>query len=210
MPPVKPESVFRLLFAALFAGAVLVRVAHQRLAGNYRGGVAHHAADHVRHEARGLLLLRGLFGLPWYAMVMAWLFRPSSIAWSQPPVSPWARGAGGLALGIAGLALLAWGHRALGRNFSPTLALHADHELVTAGPYAWIRHPLYLAFVLLLAGAGVLTGSAVILALGLGLIATVVAVRVPQEERLLAEAFGERYRDYERRTPRFLVSGRRR
>jgi len=104
---------------------------------------------------------------------------------------------------LALAALLFWrSHADLGLNWSMGLEVRHGHTLVDRGVYRYIRHPMYAA--LLVAGLGqFLTlqnwvgGSSIFLA---GLVFLV--FRVPREERLLLDEFGEAYRTYQARTGR--------
>jgi protein-S-isoprenylcysteine O-methyltransferase Ste14 len=80
--------------------------------------------------------------------------------------------------------------------------------MVTTGPYGWVRHPLYGAWVVLLSGYSLLTSSWAVAIAGLAAIATVVR-RIPTEEEGLQARFGDAYRDYAARTGRFLPRLRR-
>ena len=75
--------------------------------------------------------------------------------------------------------------------------------LVTTGPYRWIRHPMYTAALTLGVAATLITANAVMAIGGLGMFA-LLAARSRTEERRLIEKFGDAYRDYQRRTGRFL------
>jgi protein-S-isoprenylcysteine O-methyltransferase Ste14 len=194
------EIVFKLFFGALFISAVLVTVLNQRRAGNYGRGMASHARSHAQHEAKGLLAIRGALALLWYPTVMAWLFAPQWIRWSflsVPMAYRWA----GVFLSLAGVALLFWGQRSAGKNFAPTLEMKDDHQLVTHGAYRWVRHPVYLAFLLMIAGSGVLARNWFMELTGVLLIGFVMLLRIPREEALLAERFGDQYAAYRKRTP---------
>lgn len=81
-------------------------------------------------------------------------------------------------------------------------------ELVTTGPYSMMRNPLYSFSFLGAAGAGAQTGS-LVLALICGALAYIVFyVVVLQEEKLLLERYGEKYRAFMTRVPRFLPNPR--
>ena len=197
------EWIFKAAFLALFIGAVAIRVRYQRLAGTYEKGMAAHTESHLAHEARSLLIIRPLLGFPWYAVVLCWFFAPQWVRWSFISMPGWLR-MSGLPLALLGLLLLWRSHAALGKNFRPTLEIFPQQELVTSGPYAFMRHPLYAAFLVMLASTGLLSANWFIGVVGVLLIASITVVRIPAEEALLEKRFGERYREYRRRTPALL------
>jgi protein-S-isoprenylcysteine O-methyltransferase Ste14 len=197
------EWIFKAAFLALFVGAVGIRVRYQHLAGTYEKGVVGHTESHLAHEARTLLIIRPLLGFPWYAVVLCWFFAPQWVRWSFVSMSGWQR-MGGLPLALLGLLLLWRSHAALGKNFRPTLEISPRQELVTGGPYAFVRHPLYAAFLIMLASTGLLSANWFIGVDGVLLIASITVVRIPAEEAMLEGRFGERYREYRRRTPALL------
>jgi protein-S-isoprenylcysteine O-methyltransferase Ste14 len=109
----------------------------------------------------------------------------------------------GLALFALGCVLRGWPVFVLGRRFSGLVAIQPGHELVTDGPYRYVRHPSYLGMMLALAGWALVFRSAVgLAATALGLL--VLATRIEAEEALLASQFGEPYEEYRRRTWRLL------
>jgi protein-S-isoprenylcysteine O-methyltransferase Ste14 len=109
----------------------------------------------------------------------------------------------GLALFTLGCGLRTWPVFVLGRRFSGLVAIQPGHELVTDGPYRYVRHPSYLGMMLALAGwALVFRSAAGLAATALGLV--VLAARIEDEEALLASQFGEPYAEYRRRTWRLL------
>ncbi|MGH8320255.1 MAG: methyltransferase family protein [Steroidobacteraceae bacterium] len=122
------------------------------------------------------------------------------------PGSQWKFWAGlGAALTLVGLLFTVWARIYLGRNWSGVAALKADHELVTGGPYRWVRHPIYSGLVLAFAGTAVATGQwRGVLAVALSLIA--VAHRIIIEERFMRQQFGAVYDAYAQRV-RALVPG---
>ena len=110
----------------------------------------------------------------------------------------------GILLWGAGAGLLLWCSRLLG-PIMMTDGVVEDHELVTQGPYAVIRHPTYVGHMLVAFGVETIFLSYPLL--GLALLTVAFAhVTAGGEERLLAsqEGFGEVYRDYMEETGRFL------
>ncbi|HEX8947988.1 MAG TPA: isoprenylcysteine carboxylmethyltransferase family protein, partial [Dissulfurispiraceae bacterium] len=117
----------------------------------------------------------------------------------------------GILLTLCGVVFILWGRFALGKmhNISSVSGarLFADHQLITAGPYKIVRHPMYLGFALAAAGALLLyrTWAVVFMAVH-GL---VFIVRARREEEALAARFGEDWRQYCRRVPAILPRLRR-
>lgn len=111
--------------------------------------------------------------------------------------------AAALALFGAGLALGAWtlAHNRIG-NFGIYPEPRASARLVTTGPYAHVRHPMYGALMLVMLGAAFWNGHAISFA-GLALVVAAVTAKAMREERLLGARFGE-YAAYRRRTRWFV------
>ena len=91
----------------------------------------------------------------------------------------------------------------LGLNVTPVADPRSDATLVTTGPYRYIRHPLYSFATLCLLGIGMAIDNGAFIVLPLGAF-TLMVIRVPREEALLVEKFGDAYREYRSRTGRFL------
>ncbi len=106
----------------------------------------------------------------------------------------------GLSLLILGLGLRIWSIRVLGAFFTTTVKEVDNHQLVTSGPYATIRHPSYLGAYLAFVGNAVFLGAwkATLLALILMLIAY--AMRIKIEENTLVGIFGDQYQQYQKQT----------
>ena len=109
----------------------------------------------------------------------------------------------GLAILVVGGALRTWPMYVLGGRFSGLVAIQPGHELVTRGPYRYVRHPSYLGMMLGFVGWALVFRSSVgLVAAALGL--TVLAARIESEEALLSAHFGGAYDAYRRRTWRLL------
>lgn len=110
----------------------------------------------------------------------------------------------GIALGVLGVGLLAWAITTLRRHNTTTMPNVGATALVTSGPYARVRNPIYLADVFILFGAAELTKNIwfVIGALLFGVLVTWLAI-LPEEHHL-EERFGQAYRDYKATTRRWL------
>jgi protein-S-isoprenylcysteine O-methyltransferase Ste14 len=112
----------------------------------------------------------------------------------------------GCLLYFPGLALYWWGIRTLGDLFRPSTSrraeLYADHELRTSGPYALLRHPMYLG--VLLAGGGAFLIFRTWTMAFYAISSLVVIARACREETALAEKFGAAWEAYRDRVPGWL------
>ena len=109
----------------------------------------------------------------------------------------------GVALLLLGGTLRVWPMFALGRRFSPFVAIQEGHELCTDGPYRWVRNPSYLGGLVVMVGWGLVFRSA----LGVALVVPglwLVVGRIRAEEALLASEFGERWAAYRAHTWRLV------
>lgn len=102
------------------------------------------------------------------------------------------------------IALFASSTSALGRNWSIKARMRSDHELVRTGPYAHLRHPIYLAMLMFLFALTIALGHwfQLIVALPLFLIGT--KVRTATEDQLLEARFGKDFVAYRDSTPSLI------
>jgi len=156
-----------------------------------------------QREGAALLAARLLLILPLLLAILMYVISPRHMAWASFASPPWLRWVG-FALGVTTIPAVHWVLRSLGRNVSETVLTKSQHELVTSGPYRWIRHPLYTVGVALLVSVGLMNSSWLILLLALVIALLVRIVVIPLEERQLLEKFGSDYETYMTRTGRFL------
>ena len=135
--------------------------------------------------------------LPMLYLFTAWL---AFADYRLPAFVPWC---GVVAMGLA-LWLFWRSHADLGVNWSVTLELRKDHQLVTNGVYRLIRHPMYASIWLFSLAQGLLlanwlAGWSVLVAF-----AVMYFVRTPREEQMMCEFFGDEYREYMRQTGRLV------
>ena len=155
----------------------------------------------IRREGTSLFAFRFLAFLLMLALLAAYGFNPPwlrALAFALPAWLRWL----GLVAGVLGVGLLGWAEAALGRHWSAQLQLRKGHQLVTSGPYARLRHPLYTALFGYGIGLALVSASWPIVALA-ALVVWGLILRVPKEEEMLVEEFGDAYRDYMKRTGRF-------
>ncbi len=112
----------------------------------------------------------------------------------------------GCLLCVLGLCLRYWSRRTLGRYFTIGVVKQEGHVVIQNGPYRFVRHPAYLAFILLYLGLPLLMGSWFGLLILSIPTSAVFAWLCVVEDRRLAEAMGDEYRKYMRKSAR-LVPG---
>ena len=105
----------------------------------------------------------------------------------------------GLMAGAIGLFVAS--SSALGRNWSLVARTRTDHELIRSGPYARVRHPIYLAMLLFLVALAIGLGHWGQLLLASPLFLAGTKIRTDAEDRLLEQSFGETFRQYRTATP---------
>ena len=101
---------------------------------------------------------------------------------------------------LGGNAMLFWVHMCLGANFSPHLELREEHTLVVNGPYRILRHPMYTSGLMYVIGCGLLSSNSLVLGLPVGTFLILIALRLKDEEQMLAERFADAWIEHEART----------
>jgi len=153
-------------------------------------------------EGWWLFLAIRLSGLVLFVATLMFLVAPEMMAWASVPLPDFVRWAGGV-LGLLSVWLVYWTLSHLGTNLTDTVVTRAKHTLVTTGPYRWVRHPYYVATLLLVCSALLLSANWFVGLVGV-LVFVLLAIRSPIEEQRLRERFGGEYHRYAARTGRFL------
>ena len=172
------------------------------------GGLAYFLSGFFRRSSNGayaarcrwvraIRLAEVLTGLAWLTVIL--------IARWDFAFSPWPAGAPvvGVTVAVAGVVLCVWSRLHLRSNFTVTLGVKQDHQLITSGPYALVRHPIYTGFLLQLAGGALVYDSGATLLLLLPFCAFFYW-QSAAEEKLLVDHFGDAYRRYRGTTGRLL------
>lgn len=102
-----------------------------------------------------------------------------------------------VALTLAGIAFALWARFALGRNWSGTVTVKQDHELVQSGPYRIVRHPIYSGILLALLGTAIARGY-IGAFIGVAVAALALRLKSLTEEGFMTEQFGSQYATYKR------------
>ncbi len=133
---------------------------------------------------------------------LLYLLIPPWILWFPLPFPLFLRWFG-VILGFSAIPLLVWTHRTLGLYWSAELEIQDRHLLITTGPYARIRHPMYSAFIIFTLGTVFLASNLFVTLFGL-LVCIMLYPISKQEDQMLLNEFGDQYHDYMKSTGRFF------
>jgi protein-S-isoprenylcysteine O-methyltransferase Ste14 len=143
--------------------------------------------------------------LPIICLPIDWLVPPLILLWGFGGIQaawPLLRIIG-FGLSLYALVILVWVPRALGRFLVPQAVVFPDHELVTSGPFRFVRHPSFSGALALWLGAAL--GNLDWLLLGLWFpLVLAKTMQAGAEEEILRAKFGKAYEEYNRQTGRFI------
>jgi protein-S-isoprenylcysteine O-methyltransferase Ste14 len=196
------ETIFRLAFLLLLVALIAMRATFMIRVRRSGERLMPDQQAVKREGGRGILVLRAglLFALIGFLLMYflgaAWI---DAFAFRLPGWLRWT----GFGLGLLSVAFWTWTQVVLDTQWSAQLQLTRQHHLITTGPYARIRHPLYTAMCGWAIALALLTSNWILVTLaGLSIAGTL--ARVPKEEQMMLEAFGDEYRDYMHRTGRYF------
>ncbi|MBE2239475.1 MAG: isoprenylcysteine carboxylmethyltransferase family protein [Caldilineaceae bacterium] len=185
--------LLRYLFIAGLLAQEIIRFPHRR-----RNRREQKAGRFVDDRSQGLELVMSM--VAWTGMEIIPLFYAFTrwLEWADYPLPAW--------LGWVGFTLLAlatwllWrAHADLGRNWSPTLQVSREQQVVTSGVYGYLRHPIYASLLLTGVAQALMLPNWIAGWSGLAAFLLVYLVRVPREEAMMVQHFGEEYTAYRAR-----------
>jgi len=148
-----------------------------------------------------------ILGYIWVGGMILYCLFPNWIMFLSIPLPDWFRL---IMVGIAalGTGIVFWAYWALGKNwvhaFETSEFLQRQRQtLVTSGPYHYVRNPVYLGAFIFMSALGLVAANLLILLCGLA-VAALICTQAWNEEAMLIDKFGEEYREYMKRTPRFI------
>lgn len=104
----------------------------------------------------------------------------------------------GVGLCLVGFGWAFWARAHLGRNWGIPMSLRQDHELVTSGPYAYVRHPIYTGILLAMFGSILAVDLLWLVLFAMAFVYFLVSART--EEKMMFAQFPDAYPAYRRRT----------
>ncbi|HEX8814652.1 MAG TPA: isoprenylcysteine carboxylmethyltransferase family protein [Terriglobales bacterium] len=115
--------------------------------------------------------------------------------WFQKEIIPsWLKGTG-ILLSAIGIGFAIWARIYLGGNWSSSVTVKVEHQLIRSGPYRWVRHPIYTGMVLAALGTALELGEVRGL-IAVPLIYLGFKIKSKIEERMMRRTFGAQYDDY--------------
>lgn len=191
------ELIFRILLAVLLVSFIVHRGIYSRRNTPPEDQVLKEKEPGSSEKFSGLL------GVVAFLSSLIYFFAPTWLRWAEIGLPTWLRWVG-VPLALLGFGVIEWGQRALGSNWSDTPVLIKDQTLATAGPYRWVRHPIYTGFLLILS-APLLISSNWLIGLAWMLMTFIdVQSRAEFEEGILMETFGKAYEERIKTTGRFF------
>ncbi|MBT3337208.1 MAG: isoprenylcysteine carboxylmethyltransferase family protein [Anaerolineae bacterium] len=191
------ENIFRIFATIILISGFSISAYHRRKADQDSG-------EKVSWKAEGtaMVLVLRIGGLILWFSLIGYLIYPPVLEWSKVGLSEWVRWLG-VGLGTTTVALIYWMFRSIGTGITPTVATRSEHQLITSGPYRWIRHPLYTFGTLFFLSFSLIVDSWFLALMAIFAIIAL-SVRLPKEESFLIEKFGDEYRTYMKKTGKYL------
>jgi protein-S-isoprenylcysteine O-methyltransferase Ste14 len=189
------ESIFFCAYFVFFFAWGIIRYQYQK---QYKRT---HEVKLVERAPRREQMLVKLVGSFVAVSTLLWAF--SVIDFAQVPMPALLRWLG-VPVGLASTWLFYLVHRQLDKNWSPVLEIRASHELIVTGVYRLVRHPMYTAMFIWLLGNVFLTANWLLVFIQGLAIFILFMVRIPDEEKLMADQFGQQYLAYTARTKRLI------
>jgi protein-S-isoprenylcysteine O-methyltransferase Ste14 len=188
-----------LFFAIVFIGTGIRRYYSYKIEKTrQKPSIKERIEEMMQAEGRTFTVL--FFAQSVYVIILPplYLLFPSSFLLFQMPFPNWLRWLG-VGLGFLSIPFLLWVHYVLDKEWSVTLKLQTDHKLVTSGPYRRIRHPMYTVLIMYEL-SWVLVSANLLFLIYYVIAILLIILRIPKEERMMLEKFGEEYRSYMKRT----------
>ena len=138
------ETVYRAAFLILLLALLAMRVYFMIKVRRSGGRIMPDEQAAEREGGRGVLIIRGVMFFALIAFLVEYLLGAAWIEAFSFPLPDWLRWFG-FGLGLVSIVFWTWTQIHLDTQWSAQLQLKENHHLVTTGPYAYIRHPLYAA-----------------------------------------------------------------
>ncbi len=154
-------------------------------------------------EPSSFVVIRSTWAILIVISILLHLIFPSVLRWGNINLHSIFRNIG-IIVGLISNALILWVLVSLGKNISAALKVRANQQLVTTGPYRYVRHPLYSSGILLFIAIGLVSANWYLAVIGIGFQIFIMYARTPLEEKILIQHFGNEYELYINTTGAFF------
>jgi protein-S-isoprenylcysteine O-methyltransferase Ste14 len=191
------EFGLRIAVGLIYFAIIFVQLYYHRLASK-KGNIEEMKRQPLQSMVVAVMGFLNMFLIAayivWEEKVFSWAYLdiPGSLRWTA------------VVMGGCGLILFFWTHKVLGKNFSYTTRIQDEQDLIIDGPYHYVQHPMYTAFLLFAVSFFLITANWLIGICWLFGVLLLVFIRLRREEEGLRERFGEAYENYSRTTARII------
>ena len=187
---------FRISFLVLWALFGVVRIYYGRKTKTHDSfvGIEEKLKTAGKEMSKGLKILTVIITVIGGPGLILYLIAPPWWTWTHLPLGELTQWLG-IILAIPPIFFLVWVHRHLDTQWSVALELQEEHNLITSGPYNRIRHPMYLGIFVYTIGL-MLISSDLLVFIFFAFSIWVNYIRIPDEEQMMIDEFGDEYREY--------------
>ena len=198
------DPFFRISFLVLWATFSIVRIYYGRKTKTHDSlaEIQEKLITAGRDMSKGFMILTAIITAVGGVGLILYLLSPPWWTWTRFPLGDWIQWIG-VIVAIPPIFFLIWVHRHLDTQWSIALEMQEDHRLITSGPYNRVRHPMYLGIFVYTIGL-ILIASDLLVLLFFGFSIWVNYLRIPDEEQMMIDEFGDEYLEYMKRSGKLL------
>ena len=195
---------FRLSFVVLWGLFAVVRVYYGRKT------KTHHTLDGVKEKLKtaeeemgtGFKMVAAITTIIGAAGLILYILSPPWWTWTILPIGEWIQWLG-IIIALVPIFFLIWVHQHLDKQWSIALELQEGHKLIKTGPYKYVRHPMYLGIFIYTSGLMMICLDVLVI-LFFSFSILVNYRRIPREEQMLIDEFGDEYLEYMKQSGRLF------
>ena len=188
------EIIWKTIFIIMGICSSMVRMPHMK---KYKKTEKIKSKKTSREKFLVFLATVGMMIVPMIYVFTPWL---NSFNMGLPD---WARWGGVIGSGFS-LVLFWWVHKTLGENWSPILEIRKNHKLITEGPYKYARHPMYTYIWIGVVCYWLISSNWIVGIVAFLTWSILYFIRLPEEEKMMTEEFGQEYKDYMGKTKKII------
>ena len=155
-----------------------------------------------REMGKGMMILTAIITVIGVIGIILYLLSPPWWTWTHLPLGEWVQWIG-IVVATIPLFYLIWVHRHLDNQWSIALEIQEDHKLITTGPYRRVRHPMYLGIFVYTIGLCLISLD-ILVSLFFVFSIWVNYNRIPSEEQMMIDQFGDEYLEYMKTSGRLI------